>query len=80
MTVWSQGQWSSVDQTESSLEMQGDVYSMLAGIDGRWFDSFRTGLAIGYEYSDIATKYNNGTFRSSGVTAAPYFQGGIINS
>lgn len=70
--VWTQGTYSYVDRSESGLEMSGDVYNLVAGADYKATDKILLGVAVSGEYANIDTSYNNGTFKGSGVSVAPY--------
>lgn len=70
--IWTQGTYSHVDRQETGLEMRGNVYNAAVGADYKFTDRVLGGIAVSYESSDIDTSYNNGTFKGSGVSVAPY--------
>ncbi len=70
--VWTQGTYSYIDRAESGLEMSGHAYNLVAGADYKVTDTFLAGLALAWEYSDLDTDFNRGTFSGSGISAVPY--------
>lgn len=70
--VWAQGTYSRVDRSEAGLEMSGDIYNVVAGADYKVTDKILVGMAVSGESSSIDTDYNNGTFKGTGVSLAPY--------
>lgn len=76
--LWMQATGSLISKTEAGLKLHGKVYNGLVGIDHRFTEDFLGGLAVGYENSNIVTAYNNGNFKGSGVSLAPYV--GIVLS
>lgn len=70
--IWGQGLWGNIDKSEANLAMSGNIYSGLVGIDRRYYDRFLVGLSGGWEYTQLDTKFNNGTYESQGLTIAPY--------
>jgi hypothetical protein len=73
MGVWAQGLWANIDKTEPYMKMSGNAYSLMAGMDKLFADRYLAGLALGWENIDLTTNFNNGTYKSKGVTLAPYF-------
>ena len=72
MGLWTQGTYSHVNKSEASLQMNGNIYNVVAGADYKPTDFVLAGLAVSWERTDIKTVYNNGTFTGSGVSVAPY--------
>lgn len=70
--LWAQGLWANVNKAEASLQMRGNVYNVMGGIDHRFDNGVLVGLAVGYENVDMVTKFNSGTYRNQGVTVSPY--------
>lgn len=70
--LWGQVLWAHIDKTEEFLEMKGQVGNGLLGIDHRFGERYLVGFAAGYEAVDIDTQFNNGTYKASGITVAPY--------
>ena len=70
--MWAQGLWANVDKTEADLQMKGNVYNLMGGIDRRVNALLLLGLAAGYENIDFATVYNKGTYKDQGETLSPY--------
>lgn len=70
--MWVNGIYSHVDKSEAGGEFDGDVYNFVGGVDYRITQRVVAGVALGYEHSDITTKFNSGTFKGDGFTVAPY--------
>ena len=70
--LWAQGAWVNIDKTEAALAMDGNIYNVVGGLDYKFNSRVLAGLALGGEWTDITTKFNNGTFKDTGVTLAPY--------
>ena len=70
--IWSQALVAHVEKTEPYLQMRGNVYSLVAGIDRR-FGKLLVGVAVPLEDVEMQTRYNNGTYRDTGVGVVPYF-------
>lgn len=69
---WTQALVANVNKTEAFMQMRGNAYDALFGIDRRYFDRYVVGLAAGYEYDDMKTTFNQGTYKSQGPMVAPY--------
>lgn len=72
MGLWAQGNYANIDKSEVGLQMDGNVYAFVGGIDYKFNDRGVAGLSVGYENTDIDTKFNNGKFEGNGITVAPY--------
>ena len=71
-SLWSQALWAHVDKTEPYMQMRGNVYNGLVGVDHHFDDIYTVGVAAGYEAVQMVTRFNNGTLNSSGVSITPY--------
>ncbi len=76
--VWVSGGWSQIEDDLASTAYDGDIYNMLVGGDYQFNDRFLGGVALGYESSDVDTKFNTGNIESDGFTIAPY-AGYVLN-
>lgn len=76
--VWVNSAWSGIEDDLSSTAFDGDVITVMGGVDYLFTDRLLAGLAVGYENTDLDTIFNNGTLESDGFTVAPYL-GFIIN-
>jgi len=54
------------------MQMRGNAYNAIFGIDRRYFDRTVIGLAAGCEPVDMKTVFNQGTYKSQGPMVAPY--------
>lgn len=70
--VWGQALWANVDKSEQALQMSGNVYNIMGGIDRHIGDRFLAGLAFGYENVDFDTKFNQGKYKDNGEILSPY--------
>lgn len=70
--AWAQGTYVNIDKDEAALQMSGDVYNLVGGVDYKFNPRGVAGVAIGYEQVDIKTKFNSGTYEGKGYTVAPY--------
>jgi hypothetical protein len=70
--VWTQGTYGRLDNSEAGLQMKGDIYTVVGGADYKVTDQVLTGVAVSYETTDIDTTFNQGKFKGSGVSVAPY--------
>lgn len=70
--AWVSGQYSSVEDENTDTAFDGNVYSVMAGIDYKVTPRAIVGLAVGYEDTDIDTDYNRGNLEADGYTIAPY--------
>lgn len=70
--VWINGAYSHVDQDQSAIESDGDIYALATGADWRFSERLLAGVSLGYENSDIDTKFNQGNLDTDGFFIAPY--------
>jgi len=73
----SHGLWVSVspcavDNTFISTKYDGNLFLGMIGYDHRVNKNLLLGTALGYESTDIDTKFNNGTVNSGAFTVSPY--------
>lgn len=76
--VWANGQVTKMNSYESSSRYQGGLYLAMAGLDFRITDELLAGLALGYEYSQTDTYFNDGSLDGNGFTIAPYLGYAIL--
>ncbi len=75
--VWVSGSYSDVEDGNTDTAFDGQVYTVLGGVDYRVSEQAIIGLSVGYEDVDIDTKYNgfggqDGNLSGTGYTIAPY--------
>lgn len=75
------GLWGGYTRTDSSndftlTKFDSTRHSFMGGVDFKPYDSTVAGVALGYEWTDVDTKFNRGNQDLGGYTIAPYF--GII--
>ncbi|MEX2517448.1 MAG: autotransporter outer membrane beta-barrel domain-containing protein [Gammaproteobacteria bacterium] len=71
--VWSSYSYSDFKDNFVSTAFSGQRHSVLGGFDISPWESTIIGLAVGYETSDLKTRFNQGESDSDGFTIAPYF-------
>lgn len=76
--VWVNAAWSGIEDDLSSTAFDGDVVTVMGGVDYMFTDRMIAGMAVGYENADVDTIFNQGTIESDGATISPYI-GFIIN-
>jgi len=70
--IWVQGTFSGVDNDAVATKFDGNVYTIMAGVDKKIGSKAVIGLAAGYENSDLDTDYNLGDIEGDGYLVAPY--------
>ncbi|MDY7036229.1 MAG: autotransporter outer membrane beta-barrel domain-containing protein [Thermodesulfobacteriota bacterium] len=70
--IWMSGAWTDLENDLSSTAFDGDLFLYMAGLDYMFTDKFLVGFAVGLEWSNLDTAYNNGTLDSNGFTVSPY--------
>jgi len=76
--AWASYSYSDYDNDLSSTAFDGHTHSVLAGVDFAPWENTVLGIALGYENSDIDTRFNRGNQETDGFTVAPYF-GWLLN-
>ena len=66
------GAWTHVDDSNTATAFDGDVYSILGGVDYRVHERVLLGISGGYEKGDLDTSFNRGEQESDGFLVAPY--------
>ena len=69
--IWADGAWSKFDGSKAGSDFDGHAVSGMIGGDVT-LDRWIVGLAMGYENTDVDTKFNNGNVSGNGYTVAPY--------
>lgn len=70
---WMQGSYASVENSQAGLQMDGNVYNLVGGLDYKLTDRALIGVSLGYENLDLTTTFNNGSTKSDGLSIIPYF-------
>ncbi len=70
--LWVSGSASALDNTFISTEYDGALFVGMIGYDYRVSKKLLLGAALGYESTDIDTRFNNGTVKSNAFTVSPY--------
>jgi len=76
--AWASYSYSDYDNDLSSTAFDGHTHSALAGVDFTPWENTVLGIALGYENSDVDTRFNRGNQETDGFTIAPYF-GWLLN-
>ncbi|WP_430395893.1 autotransporter outer membrane beta-barrel domain-containing protein [Ferrovibrio sp.] len=69
---WMQGSYASVENSQAGLQMDGNVYNLVGGLDYKLSDRFLVGLSLAYENLDLTTTFNNGSTKNDGLSVIPY--------
>jgi len=72
LCVWASATVSSLRNDLISTKYDGYLYLMLIGLDYRVNKNLLLGMAIGYEWTELGTVFNNGSMESDGFTISPY--------
>jgi outer membrane autotransporter protein len=72
LCFWASATASSLRNDLISTKYDGHLYLMLAGLDYRVNKNLLLGMAIGYEWTELDTVFNNGNMESDGFTISPY--------
>jgi len=70
--LWTSVSASALDNSFISTEYDGTLFLGMVGYDYRINKNLLLGASLGYESTDIDTRFNNGTVRSSALTVSPY--------
>jgi outer membrane autotransporter protein len=70
--LWMSASVSSLDNTFISTEYDGGLFLGMIGYDYRINKRLLLGAALGYESTDIDTRFNGGTVKSNAFTVSPY--------
>ncbi len=70
--LWVSASASALDNTLISTEYDGGLFLGMMGYDYRINKRLLLGAALGYESTDIDTRFNNGTVQSNAFTVSPY--------
>ncbi|WP_428249140.1 autotransporter outer membrane beta-barrel domain-containing protein [Ferrovibrio sp.] len=71
--AWMQGSYASIENSQAGLQMDGNVYNLVGGIDYKLSDRALIGLSLSYENLDLTTTFNTGSTKSDGLSIIPYF-------
>ncbi len=78
--AWMQGAYSTIDNSQAGLQMDGSVYNLVAGLDYMLSDRVVAGVAFGYESLDLTTAFNNGSTEGTGLSITPYIGFSLTNA
>lgn len=70
--IWGSYNFSDFESENAIAPYEGDINSVLFGVDLTFAERFVIGVAAGYEITDTETFYNAGNGDTDGVTVAPY--------
>jgi len=70
--LWTSVSASSLDNTLISTEYDGSLFLGMVGYDYRINKNLLLGASLGYESTDITTRFNNGSVKSNALTVSPY--------
>ena len=70
--VWVSATASALRNDLISTKYDGHLYLMMIGLDYRVNKNLLLGMAIGYEWTELATIFNNGSMESDGFSISPY--------
>ena len=71
--VWGQGQFTTMDNSNTSQDSDGDIYTVMVGADKKFSnDNGIVGVSFGYQSGDITTTFNSGDTQSTALIVAPY--------
>jgi hypothetical protein len=70
--AWLTPAYAWLENSNPLSEHDGNLVLVMAGLDYKVSERVLLGCAVGYEDVDLDTAFNDGTFRSKGVTITPY--------
>ena len=78
--LWANGMVSVQRNTSGSSRYKGIVLTTLAGVDYIIADGLVAGLGLGHDQSWLDTRFNDGSFTSSGFSLTPYVAWAILDN
>lgn len=72
-SLWINSSFSSLKNTFSRTRFDGDIQMIMAGYDHTVSDRYTLGVALGYQTSNLVTRFNTGDERTKGFNISPYF-------
>jgi hypothetical protein len=72
LAAWINGGYSTFDEDHSSIDSDGETYTVAVGADWLFTDRILAGVAVSGETSDTTLTFNNGTLDTDGWTVSPY--------
>ena len=78
--IWVSASASALDNTFVSTEYDGNLFVAMVGYDYRVNKNLLLGVALGPESTDIDTRFNRGTVKSTALTVSPYAAYRIFDS
>ena len=71
-SLWINSSFSSLKNTFSRTRFDGDIQMVMAGYDRTVSDRYTLGVALGYQTSNLVTRFNTGDERTKGFNISPY--------
>ena len=78
--AWMMGAYTSIENTQSGVQLDGDVYNLVGGLDYMVTDRVVVGVSVSYENSNIDTTFNRGKVESNGFSVLPYIGVALNNT
>jgi len=78
--LWTMGSVSWVSNLKTGARFNGNIYTMLGGMDYKFTPRLMAGLAAGYQGTDLNTSYDNGWNKNTGLVVMPYASYSILDS
>jgi Autotransporter beta-domain len=72
-SLWVSSDFSSLKNDFARTRFNGDIHTLLAGLDYTRSDKYIFGVAISHETSNFNTRFNIGNEKTSGWNISPYF-------
>ncbi len=70
--AWAMGSYTTIENTQSGVQMDGNVYNLVGGLDYMLTDRVVVGVSLGYENLDLDTTFNLGSVKNDGFSLIPY--------
>lgn len=70
--AWVRGAFTWLEDENAATQWDGNIYSVMGGVDYLIKDRFLIGVSGGYESTDLNTDFNNGNLEANGFLVAPY--------
>ncbi|WP_175577141.1 autotransporter outer membrane beta-barrel domain-containing protein [Desulfovibrio sp. DV] len=70
--VWGMTAVNWIGSSQSGASFDGNLVTAMTGFDYRILDPLVAGVALGYQWVDLTTHYNQGFLKSGGLTVMPY--------
>lgn len=80
LALWTMGSVSWISNLKSGARFNGNIATMLGGVDYRFTPKLMAGVAAGYQGTDLTTSYNNGWNKNAGAVVMPYASYSILDN